>query len=268
MKKKSRLAPCYVALVILLLYLPILVVIAYSFNTSKLFEWRGFTLDWYVSLLHNQNIIKAFQNSLVLAGLSCLLAVLLGTLGAVCLWQRKFRGRGILENVSMIPIIVPEIILGMTYFAFFNFLGIPLGMLTMVLAHAAFCVPYVFINVKTRLLELDKSLMEAAQDLGASPQRTFFDITLPLILPSIFSGAMLAFAMSMDDVVISFFTTGAQTNTLPLQVYSMLKMGVTPEINALCTLMLGAVFLCVALFHLFSVRKNAARASSANTFKP
>lgn len=255
MNKKSRFAPLYVTLVLLLLYLPILVVIAYSFNDSKLFVWRGFTMDWYASLLRNSNILNALKNSLVLAALSCALAVILGTFGAVCLWRKSFRGRGLLENASMIPIIVPEIILGMTYFAFFNFLGIPLGMLTMTLAHAVFCVPYVFINVKTRLAELDGAIIEAAQDLGAGSVRTFFDITLPLILPSVFSGAMLSLAMSMDDVVISFFTTGAQTNTLPLQVYSMLKMGVTPEINALCTLMLGTVFLCVGLFRLTGARR-------------
>lgn len=150
---------------------------------------------------------------------------------------------------------VPEIILGMAYLAFFSFLRLPFGMLTLVLAHTTFCVPYIFINVKARLAGLDPAIGEAARDLGASAPRAFFDITLPLIAPSILSGALLAFAMSMDDVVISFFATGAQTSTLPLQIYSMLKMGVTPEINALCTLMLGAVFLIVAVGRLVSARR-------------
>lgn len=250
MKKTSPFPKLYVLLVLALLYLPMVVVMVYSFNNTKLFHWEGFTLDWYAKLFHNQGILDSLRNSLILALMSSLLAALLGTLGAASMAGRHFRGKGALENLSLIPIMVPEIILGMAYLAFFHTLKLPFGMLTMILAHTTFCVPYIFINVKARLSELDPALEEAARDLGAGGLRAFFDITFPLIGPSILSGMMLAFAMSMDDVVISFFVTGATTNTLPLQVYSMLKMGVTPEVNALCTVMLGSVFLLIALFRL------------------
>lgn len=255
MKKRSVFSEIYIALVLLLMYLPILVVVIYSFNDTKLFHWAGFTFAWYEKLFHNAQIISAFWTSLELALTSSLLAALLGTLGAVGLAGKYFRGRGPLENLSMIPIMIPEIILGMAYLAFFSLMGLSFGMLTLVIAHTTFCVPYIFINVKARLLSLDPALAEAARDLGANGRRTFFDITLPLILPSVLSGTLLAFAMSMDDVVISFFATGAETSTLPLRVYSMLKMGVTPEINALCTVMLGAVFLIVAAFRLITARR-------------
>ena len=256
MKKRTFLPECYILFVLLLLYLPIAVVVAYSFNDTKLFHWAGFTFDWYSRLMRNRSIIDAFFNSLKLAALSSLSAAVLGTVGAVGVSRRHFRGRASLENLSLIPIMVPEIILGMAYLAFFSFLRLPMGMLTLTLAHTTFCVPYIFVNVKARLTGLDPSITEAARDLGAGGFRVIFDITLPLILPSVLSGTLLAFAMSMDDVIISFFTTGVQTNTLPLQVYSMLKTGVTPEVNALCTVMLGVVFLLVAVGRLAaSVRR-------------
>ena len=257
-KRRSPMPEIYIALFLLLFYLPILVVILFSFNDSKMFQWSGFTFSWYEELMQDQTIWQSFFTSLKLAVLSSLAAAILGTLGAVGMAGRQFRTKGLLENVSLVPIMIPEIILGMAYLTVFTIFQIPFGMVTMVIAHTTFCVPYIFINVKARLTGLDPSIGEAALDLGASRKRMFFDITLPLILPAVSSGMLLAFAMSMDDVVISFFTNGPDTNTLPLQIYSMMKMGVTPEINALCTLMLGAVFLLVALFHLFRVRRKTA----------
>ncbi len=256
-KKRTFLPETYVVLMLLLMYLPIFVVVAYSFNDTKLFHWAGFTFSWYQKLFHNQTIINAFFNSLKLAVLSSALAAILGTMGAVGMAGRKFFGKGALEGLSTVPIMIPEIILGMAYLSFFSLLQVPFGMLTLVAAHTTFCVPYIFINVKASLQSLDPALGEAALDLGASRRRVFFDITAPLIFPSILSGSLLAFAMSMDDVVISFFVTGPETATLPLQVYSMLKMGVTPEINALCTVMLGTVFLLVAGGRLFRSARQA-----------
>ena len=255
-KKRTFLPETYVVLMLLLMYLPIFVVVAYSFNDTKLFHWAGFTFSWYQKLFHNQTIINAFFNSLKLAVLSSGLAAILGTMGAVGMAGRTFFGKGALEGLSTVPIMIPEIILGMAYLSFFSLLQVPFGMLTLV-AHTTFCVPYIFINVKASLQSLDPALGEAALDLGASRRRVFFDITAPLIFPSILSGSLLAFAMSMDDVVISFFVTGPETATLPLQVYSMLKMGVTPEINALCTVMLGTVFLLVAGARLFQSARKA-----------
>lgn len=155
----------------------------------------------------------------------------------------------------MIPIIVPEIILAMVFMVFFAHLGLPFGMVTLVVAHTAFCIPYVFMMVKARLVGIDKSLEEAARDLGASPARTFFDITLPLILPAVLSGCILAFAMSFDDVVISLFVTGPTMSTLPIKVYTQLRTGVTPEINALCTLILLVVVLGMLVFFALSGKR-------------
>ena len=152
-----------------------------------------------------------------------------------------------LDYLVLTPIMIPEIILGMVFMAFFAMLSLPFGMLTLVLGHTTFCVPYVFMMVKSSLVGIDKSLGEAAKDLGATEIRAFFTITLPLITPAVISGMLLAFAMSLDDVVISIFVTGAKTNTLPIRIYTQLKSGVTPEINALCTLMLAATFVLVVL---------------------
>ena len=252
MKKNNWLSKLFVILVLLFNYLPIIVVMVYSFNASKYSNWAGFSLQWYEKLFRNSQILRSLKNSLILAFSSCGLSILIGTAGAVGMARSRFRTQGLLENVSMIPMMMPEIILGMAYLAFFSIIRIPFGMLTLIIAHTTFCIPYIFINVQSRLVGLDPAYVEAARDLGASPTRAFYDVTLPLITPAILSGALLSFAMSMDDVVISFFVTGTTSNTLPLQVYSMLKMGVTPEVNALCTLMLLVVFGGIGLYYLLT----------------
>ena len=252
MKKNNWLSKLFVILVLLFNYLPIIVVVVYSFNASKYSNWAGFSLQWYEKLFRNSQILRSLNNSLILAFSSCGLSILIGTAGAVGMARSRFRTQGLLENVSMIPMMMPEIILGMAYLAFFSIIRVPFGMLTLIIAHTTFCIPYIFINVQSRLVGLDPAYVEAARDLGASPTRAFYDVTLPLITPAILSGALLSFAMSMDDVVISFFVTGTTSNTLPLQVYSMLKMGVTPEVNALCTLMLLVVFGGIGLYYLLT----------------
>ena len=250
MKKNNFLSKLFVILVMLFNYLPIIVVVVYSFNASKYGNWEGFSLAWYEELFRDRQIMRSLKNSLVLAFSSCALSILIGTAGAVGMAKSHFNTKNLLENVSMIPMMLPEIILGMAYLAFFSLLNVDFGMMTLIIAHTTFCIPYIFINVQSRLVGLDPAYVEAARDLGASQTRAFYDVTLPLIAPAITSGALLAFAMSMDDVVISFFVTGTTSNTLPLQVYSMLKLGVTPEVNALCTLMLLAVFGVIGLYYL------------------
>ncbi|NBH70486.1 ABC transporter permease [Clostridiaceae bacterium] len=200
-----------------------------------------------IKLMKNRSLLEALKNSLILAALSSGAAGVIGTLGAVGMARVRWRSKGAVEYVSSIPIMIPEIILGMVFMAFYAMLGLPFGMVTLVLGHTAFCVPYVYMMVKSSLVGIDKSLGEAAKDLGASERRAFFDITLPLIFPAVLSGMLLAFAMSLDDVVISIFVTGARTNTLPIRIYTQLKSGVTPEINALCTVMLAVTFLLVGL---------------------
>lgn len=251
MKRKAGwLSQLYIWVVLAVMYLPMLVVVAYSFNSSRYSNWEGFSLQWYEELFNNSAIVDTLNNSLMLAFFSCALAILLGTMGAVGMAKSRFRTQGLLENVSLIPMMLPEIILGMAYLALFSLCRVPFSMITLIIAHTTFCIPYVFVSAQSRLVGLDPAYVEAARDLGASQTRAFYDITLPLIAPAVLNGALLAFAMSMDDVVISFFVAGTNSQTLPVQVYSMLKSGVTPEINALCTLMLVAVFLAIGLFGL------------------
>jgi len=164
----------------------------------------------------------------------------------------NYRSKGMMEYLSTIPIMIPEIILGMVFLVFFSLLNLPFGMITLVIAHTTFCVPYIFMMVKARLVGIDKSLEEAARDLGAGSVRTFFDITMPLIMPAVLSGSLLAFAMSFDDVVISIFVNGPRLNTLPVKVYAQLKTGVTPEINALCTIILAVIILVLGLSSLIA----------------
>ena len=238
-KEKLRLSDWYLYLLLAIMYLPILIVILYSFNASKTSViWGGFTLDWYGELFHDRSLLESLKNSVILALLSSSVAGIVGTLGAVGMARVQFRSKGMLEYLVLVPIMIPEIILGMVFMAFFSLLGLPFGMTTLVLGHSAFCVPYVYMQVKARLVGIDKSYAEAARDLGARERQVFFDITLPLIAPAILSGMLLSFAMSLDDVVISIFVAGARVSTLPVKIYTQLKTGVTPEINALCTLML------------------------------
>ena len=245
-RKKFALSNIYLGLVLAFMYIPIVLVVVFSFNESKYdTQWTGFTLDWYSKMIKNTALMEALKNSLTIALCSCGLSAVIGTIGAVGLTRWDFKLKGMIENLAMIPIMIPEIILGMVFLAFFSFLNLPFGMLTLIIGHTSFCIPYIFLVVKGRLVGLDPSIGEAARDLGASEGRMFFDITLPLIAPAVLSGTLLAFAMSLDDVVISFFVTGAQTNTLPLKIYSQIKFGVTPEINALCTVMLVITFLLI-----------------------
>lgn len=256
-KKKIRVWAVYQVLLLLIMYLPIVVVVIYSFNVSKnTTVWQGITLDWYFKMFRNRELLEALKNSLILAALSTAAAGVIGTLGAVGMARVDFKSKGVVEYVSTLPIMVPEIILGMVFMAFFAMLGLPFGMVTLVLGHTTFCVPYVFMMVKSSLTGIDPALLEAARDLGASERRGFWDITLPLIIPAVMSGMLLAFAMSLDDVVISIFVTGAKTNTLPIRIYTQLKSGVTPEINALCTIMLAVTLLLVFLSRRVGNQKN------------
>ena len=248
MKNRTVLPNLFLGLIVVILYLPIALVILYSFNESKISSvWAGFSLKWYETLFRDKAMFEALWNSVVLALSASCGAAVVGTLGAYGFTKVRLRSKNAVEYISMLPIMIPEIILGMVFMAFFSLLGLPFGMTTLILAHTTFCIPYVYMLVKARLVGMDPSLAEAARDLGAGEARVFFDITLPLLAPAILSGMLLSFAMSLDDVIISIFVTGVNVNTLPIKVYTQIKTGVTPEINALCTLMLGATLLLVAL---------------------
>lgn len=249
MKKKGfQFSKIYLALVMVITYLPIIMVVIFSFNDSKLtVGWDGFTFAWYEKLFHDAALMEALRNSLFLGVVSCAVAAVIGTLGAIGMARVNYKSKGMIEYLSTIPIMVPEIILGMVFMAFFSLLHLPFGMVTLVIAHVAFSIPYVFMMVKARLVGIDKSLEEAARDLGASPARIFRDITLPLIMPAVASGCLLAFAMSFDDVVISIFVNGPKLSTLPIKIYTQIKTGVTPEVNALCTIILAVVILVMVI---------------------
>ncbi|MEG4278150.1 ABC transporter permease [Microcoleus sp. MON1_C1] len=248
------------------LYLPILILIIYSFNASRFNAvWRGFTLDWYRSLFSNAGatiatsssagIWTALNNSLLIAAISTVLATVFGTMIALALERFHFPGRKAVEALLFLPIIMPEITIGISLLVFFtlvfriveNLTGIRLnlGLPTVIIGHVVFNISFVTITVRARLAELDPILEQAAFDLGANEWRTFWRITLPLIWPAIFSAALLAFTLSLDDFVVTFFTTGVGSVTLPLFVYGMIKFAVTPAINAISTLMLFASLLLV-----------------------
>ena len=251
-KKKFKFSHLYLGLVMAITYLPLIMVVIFSFNDSKLtVSWKGFTLSWYQELFHDAALIEALKNSLILGGVSCLVAAVIGTLGAIGMARVNYKSKGMMEYLSTAPIMVPEIILGMVFMAFFSLLNLPFGMLTLVLAHSAFCIPYVYMMVKARLVGIDKSLEEAAMDLGASPRRIFWDITLPLIMPAVLSGCVLAFAMSFDDVVISIFVNGPKLSTLPIKVYT--------QLNALCTVILTVVILVELVSSLFQKKSRGSR---------
>jgi spermidine/putrescine transport system permease protein len=241
MKRKSNslFSKIYSFMIYLFLYVPILVLIVYSFNASKVNAvWTGFSLKWYSSLFSNHGILEAAKNSLIIAFISTLISVMIGTITAIGMYKYKFKGKTALDGLLYVPIIIPEIVMGIAMLAFFSQLKLPLGIITLILAHVTFSVSYVVVVVRTRLEGFDSSLEESAMDLGATPLQTFIRVTLPLIMPGIVAGGLLAFTLSLDDVIISFFVAGPQSNTLPLKVFSMVKFGVTPEINALSTILL------------------------------
>lgn len=258
MKNRTKLPNIYLAFLVILMYLPVVVVIFYSFNASRQSSvWGGWSINWYKELFSDKSLIEALKNSLIIGVLSSGIAGVIGTLGAVGMAKAALKSKGIIEYISTLPIMIPEIILGMVFMVYFSLMKLPFGMVTLVIGHASFCIPYVFMMVKARLAGIDKSLVEAARDLGASETRAFLDITMPLISPAIISGMLLSFAMSLDDVVISIFITGPKTNTLPIKIYTQLKTGVTPKINALCTMMLLCTLILVALANLIGRKKPA-----------
>ena len=218
------------------LYAPLVIVVAYSFNDSRLnAEWVGFTLSWYEKLFGNEKMLKAAWNSLVIGLTASAVSTVLGTMAGYAMYRYRMR---MLPVLVLAPIAIPEILMGVSLLIFFVMLNITLGMVSIVLSHIAFCVGFVAIVVRSRLAGMDESLTEAARDLGATPWQAFRLVTLPLIMPGVVAGALMAFTLSIDDFVITFFTAGVGSSTLPLQIYTMVKIAVTPEVNAVSTLLM------------------------------
>jgi len=219
------------------LYLPLTIVVVYSFNDSRLnAEWVGFTWHWYEVLLHDEEMLLAAGNSLFIAFVSSLVATLLGTMAGIAMHRYRLKS---LTFMVLTPVAMPEILLGVSLLLFFiQVLNLTLGMLSIILAHITFSIGFVAVIVRARLAGMDENLFEAARDLGASPWETFRYVTFPLILPAIVAGGLMAFTLSIDDFVITFFTAGVGVQTLPLRIYSMIKIAVTPEVNAVSTLLM------------------------------
>ncbi|MBA4791112.1 MAG: ABC transporter permease subunit [Pseudomonadota bacterium] len=229
------------------LYIPIVLLIIYSFNGSRLVTiWGGFSIEWYVALLNDEQLLDAVWVTLRVAALSSLVATVLGTMAAIALTRYgRFIGRSVFSGMTYAPLVMPEVITGLSLLLLFVAIGFERGFWTIMLAHTTFTMCFVAVVVQSRLVTFDRSLEEAALDLGCSPMKTFFIITLPLILPAVVSGFMLAFTLSMDDLVIASFTTGPGATTLPMRIYSQVRMGVTPEINAICTVMIAFIAVIV-----------------------
>ncbi len=243
------------------LYLPIVLLIVFSFNEFKLVTvWAGFSTKWYVSLLSNQGLLDAAWVTLRVGLISATVATVLGTLAALALTRyTRFRGRILFSGMVYAPLVMPEVITGLSLLLFFVAVGLDRGFVTVTLAHITFTMCFVAVVVQSRLITFDRSLEEAAMDLGATPARTFVHITLPVILPAIISGWMLAFTLSLDDLVISNFTSGPGATTLPMKIYSQVRLGVTPEINAVCTILIGIVAMGVVAASLVNKRREVQR---------
>lgn len=233
------------ALTYAFLYIPLLIVIVYSFNDSRLnAEWVGFTWHWYDVLFHDEQMLTAAGNSLIIGLVSSAVSTVLGTLAGYAMYRYRLR---LLPVLVVTPIAIPEILMGVSLLIFFVMLNVTLGLVSIILSHVAFCVGFVAIVVRSRLAGMDESLTEAARDLGATPLQAFRLVTLPLIMPGIIAGALMAFTLSIDDFVITFFTAGVDATTLPLQIYSMIKIAVTPEVNAVSTLLMLVTLILIVI---------------------
>ena len=226
------------------LYVPIALLVVFSFNSSRLnIRWEGFSTKWYEALFSNKVLIAAFENSLIVASATMVLSTVLGTLGAWMLHRYRFPFRRGLGVLIFIPMVMPEVLMGVSLLVLFvQFLGLPLGYTSLVIAHTTFCFPFVLVGVQARLQGLDPNLEEAAMDLGAPPLKAFWLVILPYLRPAIVAGALMSFTLSLDEYIVSVFTTGAQSQTLPLKVYGMAKVGLNPQLNALSTLFIAATF--------------------------
>lgn len=240
--------PSYITLIYLFFYIPIVVLVVYSFNNAQYsLTWHGFSLRWYSDLFADKDLLISVWHSLLL-GVSCATAAMsIGGLAAVSLYRYRFFGRNFLYALIFILILSPEIVMGISLLILFNITDIPLGFWTLLFAHITFCIPFVIVTVYSRMVSFDKYIFEAAKDLGATDGFIFMRVIVPLLWPALLAGWLLSFTLSMDDVITSYFVAGPDFEILPLQIYSMVRLGVKPEINALCSLMFIVTLLLVVL---------------------
>lgn len=245
------------ALVLLFLYAPIIVLVVYSFNDSKIMGgWSGFTFKWYEMLFKDRYILQALYNTIIVAVTSTCISTVIGTLSAIGIYNMRRKLRKTYLFMNNIPVLVPDIVMGITLMCLFIFIGMKMGLVTMIIAHITFCIPYVILSVLPRFNRLPENLFEAALDLGATPKEAFWKVLFPEILPGITSGALIAFTLSIDDFVISFFTTGNSVTNLSISIYSMAKAGINPKINALSTIMFGCIMVLLLIINFRSLKAN------------
>ncbi len=255
----------YTALIFIFLYAPIVVMMVFSFNDSKLRgKWVGFTLDWYVELFQNPEIISAVRTTLIVGVVATIVATIIGTISAIGISELRGRKRSMILNVNYLPVLNPDIITAISLMGLYGFLRMDLGYTTMILSHIMFCIPYVVLSVLPAVEMMDRNIIEAAMDLGASPWEALTKVVLPNIKGAIFSGALISFTLSIDDFAISYFTTGNGVSNLSMTIYSMARRGINPSINALSTI----IFVVVFIFLFLSNRKAIMGKGETHTFMP
>lgn len=246
----------YLAAVYLFFYFPIAVLVVYSFNNSTYsLLWHGFTLDWYKQLVADSDLLVVAGHSLLIGFLAATIASFIGTLAAVCLFRYQFYGKQLLHGLMFVLIVSPDIVMGISLLILFSTLKTPLGFWTLLLSHITFCIPFVAVTVYSRITGFDKNIFEAARDLGADDFTIFRRVIIPMLWPAILAGWLLAFTLSLDDVVISYFVTGPDFQILPLQIYSMVRFGMKPELNALCSVLFGLTLMIVIISQLALKKK-------------
>jgi len=245
----------YLFIVFAFLYVPIVVLIVNSFNESKSRSvWTGFTFDWYKKLFHNETILSSLKTTIIVALIASVCATIIGTVAAIGIFKMKKIAKSLIMNISYMPIINPEIVTGVSLMLLFVFLNISMGYFTLILAHITFCVPYVILNVLPKLRQMDTNLYDAALDLGCNPAMAYRKVVIPEIMPGIISGFLISFTYSIDDFIISYFTHGSTSQTLSVTIYSMTRRKVSPEINALSTIIFIVVLIVLLLMNIKDIR--------------
>jgi spermidine/putrescine transport system permease protein len=248
MKLVTRLLGVWTGFVLLFFYLPIAVLVLFSFNQSRLnIVWTGFTLEWYTSLWSDTVLVRALQNSLIVAVFTTGISLVLGTAGAWLLYRYRYRAANLLETLSFLPMIVPEVILGVSLLILFVTIGLQLGYTTIVISHVTFCFPFVMASVQARLAGLDPALEEAALDLGATPLQAFMKVLVPYLMPAIVSGGLMSFTLSLDELIVTYFTASAGTRTLPLEIFGRVKKGLDPSLNAISTVFIAVTVMALLI---------------------
>lgn len=253
---KKIISKTYMAFIFLFLYVPIAILIFYSFNKSRgRGVFSGFTLDWYVKLFSNDLILKSFVNTIIVASFSSILATIIGTMAAIGISNFNKKMKNAVMGATYISIINPEIVTGVSLMLLFVIMKLKFGFLTLILAHITFNIPYVILNVMPKLRQRDNSIYEAALDLGCTPSKAFFKVVIPEIVPGILAGFLMALTYSLDDFIVSYFTTGVTSQTLPITIYSMTRKRVSPEINAISTIIFVIVLITLIIINLREIKR-------------